>query len=95
MKINLADDMKLALNARNRSYSPYFNFAVGAVLMCKNGKRYIGCNIENGGIQAICAERVAFLKAISEGEKEFEYIIVARGRIKKRNNKRMLTLWIL
>ena len=83
MKINLAEDMKLAINARNRSYSPYSKFTVGAVLKCKNGKRYIGCNIENNGIQSTCAERVAFLKAISEGEKEFEYIIVAGGKEKQ------------
>ena len=85
MQINLADDMKLALTARNRSYSPYSKFTVGATLVCKNGKRYIGCNIENNGIQSICAERVAFLKAISEGEKEFDYIMVARRKRKERS----------
>lgn len=44
------------------------------------GKIYSGCNIENHGIMAICAERVAFTKAISEGEKEFEYIVVCGGK---------------
>lgn len=83
MQINLSEDMKLALNARNRSYVPYSKFTVGAVLKCKSGKRYIGCNIENHGIQSTCAERVAFLKAISEGEKEFEYIVVAGGKEKQ------------
>ena len=84
--MNLEEDIKLAKEARTRSYSPYSNFTVGAILKCKNGKRYMGCNIENGGIQAICAERVAFLKAISEGEKEFEYIVVDganKGEISK------------
>ncbi len=78
--MSLEEDIKLAKNARNNSYSPYSNFTVGAILKCKNGKRYMGCNIENGGIQAICAERVAFSKAISEGEKEFEYIVVDGGK---------------
>ena len=79
MQTNLENDIKLVLEARSRSYSPYSNFKVGAILVCKNGKKYTGCNIENGGIQSICAERVAFLKAISEGEKEFDYILIVGG----------------
>jgi cytidine deaminase len=90
MQINLSADMNLAMNARNRSYAPYSKFTVGAVLMCKNGKRYIGCNVENAGIQSYCAERVAFLKAISEGEKEFEYILVEGGEEKKPIEKECL-----
>lgn len=90
MQINLENDKKLALTAREKSYSPYSKFAVGAVLVCKNGKRYIGCNIENGGIQSICAERVAFLKAISEGEKEFDYILVVGGEAEKEITKECL-----
>jgi len=49
---------------------------VGALLKMKSGKTYTGCNINNQGIQSICAERVAFAKAISEGEFDFDYIIV-------------------
>ena len=62
------------------SYAPYSNYHVGAALVCKNGKIYTGCNIENHGIMSICAERVAFTKAISEGEKDFDYIIVCGGK---------------
>ena len=47
------------------------------------GKIYSGCNVENGGIMSICAERVAFTKAISEGEKDFDYIIVCGGNEKE------------
>jgi cytidine deaminase len=90
MQINLSADMKLAMNARNRSHAPYSKFTVGAVLMCKNGKRYIGCNVENAGIQSYCAERVAFLKAISEGEKEFEYILIEGGEENKPIEKECL-----
>lgn len=74
--LDLSDDIKLADNARRYSKSGNAHFTVGAVLKCKNGKRYIGCNIENDGIQSICAERVAFVKAISEGETDFEQIVV-------------------
>lgn len=54
----------------------YSNFTVGAALLTKDGKVYKGFNIENDGIQSICAERVAFTKALSEGNKEFKCIVV-------------------
>ncbi len=84
---NLENDVILANEVQKKSYSPYSNFRVGAVLTTKSGKKYTGCNIENGGIQSICAERVAFCKAISEGEKEFESILVVGGKKDKENNK--------
>lgn len=52
------------------------NFSVGAALLTKEGKVYKGCNIENDGIQSICAERTAFVKALSEGNKEFTCIAI-------------------
>ena len=70
------EDIETAKNARNNSYSPYSNFRVGVALRCKNGKVYAGSNIENHGIQGICGERTAFAKALSEGEREFESIII-------------------
>ena len=73
------EDIELAKKARLNSHSPYSNFQVGAALRTKSGKVYLGCNIENHGIQGICAERVAFAKAISEGEREFESITVVGG----------------
>ena len=61
-----------AIEAKKNSYSPYSNFAVGAALLCKDGKIYRGCNIENGAYPtSICAERVALFKAVSEGERDF------------------------
>ena len=73
------DDIILAQNMRKRACAKYSKFTVGAVLLAKNGKRYTGCNIENNGIQSICAERVAFCKALSEGEREFERIFIMGG----------------
>lgn len=70
------EDIEIAKSARNNSYSPYSNFRVGVALRCKNGKVYSGSNIENHGIQGICGERTAFAKALSEGEREFESIII-------------------
>lgn len=78
--MNNAELIKLALEARQKSYSPYSGFAVGAALLCKNGKVFMGCNIENSGYSATnCAERTAIFKAVSEGETEFEKIAVVGG----------------
>ncbi|MBR3162873.1 MAG: cytidine deaminase [Clostridia bacterium] len=71
-----SEDINFAKNARLNAYSPYSNFQVGAALRTKSGKVYLGCNIENHGIQGLCAERTAFAKALSEGEKEFESITI-------------------
>lgn len=69
--------MEKAQEARLKSYAPYSEFKVGAALLTKSGKIYSGCNIENSSFTpTCCAERVAFFKAISEGEKEFEAIAV-------------------
>ncbi len=78
--INLKDELILCTNMREKSHAPYSNYNVGATLVCKNGKKYTGCNIENHGIQGICAERTAFAKAISEGEMEFSHIVIMGGK---------------
>ena len=77
------EDLELAKKARQLAYSPYGNFGVGVALRTKSGKIYTGCNIENYGIQSICGERTAFVKALSEGEKEFECITVVGAEIGK------------
>ncbi len=70
----MEEEIKLALEARDKAYCK--SYKVGALLKMKSGKTYTGCNINNQGIQSICAERVAFAKAISDGEFDFDYIIV-------------------
>lgn len=74
------EDIILAEKVRENAYIPYTKYKVGAVLKTKNGRKYTGCNIQNHGIQSICSERVAFCKAISEGETEFESILVIGGK---------------
>ena len=72
---------ELAIEAMSRSYSPYSGFAVGAALLCKDGTVYLGCNIENASFTpTVCAERTAFFKAISEGNREFSAIAVCGGK---------------
>ena len=77
------DLIREAIAARKRSYSPYSHFQVGAALLGRSGKVYTGCNIENAAYTPTnCAERTAFFKAISEGEKEFEMIAIVGGPAK-------------
>ena len=77
--MDLTKEIEIAKNVRRNAYAPYSKYYVGCALKAKSGKVYSGCNIENSGIQAICAERVAFVKALSEGERSFDYIIVCGG----------------
>ena len=73
--------MEKANEMRKTSYVPYSHFRVGAVLVTKDGKEYTGCNFENASFPAtVCAERTAFAKAISEGEREFACIAIVGGR---------------
>lgn len=74
------DDLQLikkAFEIQKRSYSPYSNFQVGAALLTTSGKVYCGCNIESASFTPTsCAERTAFVKAVSEGELKFSKIAV-------------------
>lgn len=75
-----------AIEARNNSYSPYSEYKVGSALLTKSGKVFCGCNIENSSYTpTVCAERTAFFKAISEGERDFVMIAVAGGKEKDIN----------
>lgn len=73
--------IKIAIKAREFSYSPYSNFKVGAALLCKSGKVFTGCNVESVSYTpTICAERTAIIKAVSEGEREFDTLVVIGGK---------------
>lgn len=62
------------------SYAPYSHFHVSAVLLCGNGAVYTGNNIENAAYTpSVCAERCAFFKAVSEGERDFTAIALCGG----------------
>ena len=66
-----------AAKARERAYTPYSHYSVGAAVLTKSGDVYTGCNIENASYGATCcAERVALFKAISEGEQDIQMIAV-------------------
>ena len=69
---------ELARDVATKAYAPYSNFRVGAALITDSGNVYTGCNIENASYPAsVCAEDVAVVKAISEGENKIDTIAVA------------------
>lgn len=69
--------MDCAIKAREKAYSPYSHFAVGAALLCEDGTLYEGCNIENASYGLTnCAERTAIFKAVSEGHIKFKALAV-------------------
>ena len=73
--------IEIAKKAAENAYVPYSHYTVGAALLTKDGKVYTGCNIENAAYGPTnCAERTAFFKAVSEGEREFLKIAVVGGK---------------
>ena len=69
-----------AIEARELAYAPYSDHRVGAALVGKSGKLYLGCNVENAAYSPTnCAERTAIFKAVSEGEREFTAIAIVGG----------------
>ena len=73
--------LEKAIEARRNAYAPYSGFKVGACLLAKSGKVYLGCNVENASYSPTnCAERTAVFKAVSEGEREFTAIAIVGGK---------------
>lgn len=73
--------IRLAIDARSRSYSPYSEYRVGAALLCGGDTVFTGANIENASYPAtICAERVAVGNAISSGRSDLTAIAIAGGK---------------
>jgi cytidine deaminase len=69
--------IQTATAAMRHAYIPYSNYAVGAALRAADGTIYTGCNVENASFPAtICAERTALVKAVSEGRRTFDVIVV-------------------
>lgn len=73
--------LRLALKAGRQSYSPYSRFPVGAALVTEKGEVFAGCNVENVSYGlTLCAERVALVKAVSEGKRTFAVMAVVGGK---------------
>ena len=73
--------IKKAYEAREKAYSPYSSFKVGAAIMCADESIYTGCNIENASYGATCcAEKTAFFEAVKNGYKKFKAISIVGGK---------------
>jgi cytidine deaminase len=69
--------VRAAEAARTFAYAPYSNFRVGAAVLSADGRVFSGCNVENASYGlAICAERTAVFKAVSEGVTAFDAVVV-------------------
>lgn len=69
--------IEVARQVRELAYAPYSKFRVGAVVECRDGRTFTGCNVENSSYGlTMCAERVALGKAVSEGASDFIRIAV-------------------
>ena len=78
--------IRQALAAREKAYTPYSHFKVGAALLGKSGRVYTGCNVENAAYTpSNCAERTSLFKAVSEGEREFDAIAIVGSMEGKQN----------
>ncbi len=78
MKSALESLIAAAITAADNAYIPYSNYPVGAALVAPDGTIFTGCNVENAAYPAtICAERTALVKAVSEGVRHFEVLVVA------------------
>lgn len=72
--------IRAAIEALPTAYTPYSHFHVAAALLCKDGTIYTGINIENAAYTpTVCAERSAFFRAVNEGKRDFEAIVICGG----------------
>lgn len=75
---DLATLIQQAITASQNAYVPYSHYHVGAALLAQDGRVFTGCNVENAAYPVcICGERTALVKAVSEGARTFETIVVA------------------
>lgn len=76
--MNKLELIEKAKEARQLSYSPYSNFAVGAALLCKDGNVFLGANVENASYPlCMCAERNAIYNAMMHGYKKDDFVSMA------------------
>ncbi|MDA3884748.1 MAG: cytidine deaminase [Candidatus Delongbacteria bacterium] len=67
----------IAIKARDNASAKYSKFKVGAAILTKSGNIYSGSNVESSSYGlSICAERVALFTALTNGEKEFDSILL-------------------
>src|SRR5437899_11114602 len=64
--------IEAAFDVRQHAHAPYSQFSVGAALLTKSGKIFVGCNIENIALRlTIRAEQAAVAAAVTSGDVHF------------------------
>jgi cytidine deaminase len=67
-----------AIAVRRNAHAPYSGYQVGAALVTRSGRVYVGCNVENASFGlCLCAERSAVAQMIAAGESDPVAIVVA------------------
>src|SRR4051812_43565965 len=75
--MNLEKLIEMAWSVRDRAHTPYSGFAVGAVLLGRDGETFVGCNVENVSFGlTMCAERVAIGSGVSAGVTAFDLLVI-------------------
>ncbi len=68
----------LAFQAMDNAYAPYSNYHVGACVLTKDQKTFLGANIENASYGATnCGERSAIFAAYSNGYRKEDIEAIA------------------
>ncbi|MCI7068722.1 MAG: cytidine deaminase [Mollicutes bacterium] len=76
--LNKDELLQEAKKALDLAYTPYSNFRVGAAVLTKDGKCFLGANVENSSYPlSMCAERNAIYHAIMEGKKKEDFVALA------------------
>lgn len=79
--MDIRELIRKAIKVLPEAYVPYSRFHVAAALLCRDQTVYTGINIENAAYTpTICAERSAFFRAVNDGKREFEAIVVCGGK---------------
>lgn len=69
--------IELAKDARKLAYTPYSHFSVGAALLTKDDKVYVGANIENASYPlCMCAERNAIYRSYLDGVRKDDIVAI-------------------
>lgn len=80
MTIDWRELRQRAAAVRDGAYAPYSKFKVGAALLAKDGRVFVGANVENASFGlTLCAERSAVAHAVASGTREFTAIAIVAG----------------